>query len=51
MNVFNPTLYCMCAAGSCEYQGKVYGIGESWINTDCYQCICMEPFGVGCCEE
>ncbi|XP_054639238.1 prostate-associated microseminoprotein-like [Dunckerocampus dactyliophorus] len=37
--------------GSCEYMGQVYGIGESWTTTDCYQCVCMEPFGVGCCDH
>ncbi|KAK9960563.1 hypothetical protein ABG768_008412 [Culter alburnus] len=36
--------------GICEYQGQVFGIGESWITNDCYQCVCMEPFGVGCCD-
>ncbi|XP_077060989.1 prostate-associated microseminoprotein-like [Siphateles boraxobius] len=36
--------------GSCEYQGQVFGIGESWITKDCYQCVCMEPIGVGCCD-
>uniref|UniRef100_A0A3B4Z694 Prostate-associated microseminoprotein-like n=1 Tax=Stegastes partitus TaxID=144197 RepID=A0A3B4Z694_9TELE len=35
---------------SCEYMGQLYGIGESWITSDCYQCVCMEPFGVGCCD-
>uniref|UniRef100_A0A3Q0RPW2 Uncharacterized protein n=1 Tax=Amphilophus citrinellus TaxID=61819 RepID=A0A3Q0RPW2_AMPCI len=25
--------------GSCEYMGQVYGIGESWITSDCYQCV------------
>uniref|UniRef100_A0A667Z1Q9 Si:ch1073-70f20.1 n=1 Tax=Myripristis murdjan TaxID=586833 RepID=A0A667Z1Q9_9TELE len=35
---------------TCEYMGQVYGIGESWITKDCYQCVCMEPFGVGCCD-
>ncbi|XP_062848397.1 prostate-associated microseminoprotein-like [Trichomycterus rosablanca] len=37
--------------GSCEYQGQTFGIGESWITKDCYQCVCMEPFGVGCCDH
>ncbi|XP_015461398.1 prostate-associated microseminoprotein isoform X2 [Astyanax mexicanus] len=37
--------------GTCEYQGQVYGIGESWITKDCYNCVCMEPFGVGCCDH
>ncbi|KAK2903340.1 hypothetical protein Q8A67_008053 [Cirrhinus molitorella] len=36
---------------TCEYQGQVFGIGESWITKDCYQCVCMEPFGVGCCDH
>uniref|UniRef100_A0A3B4T9V6 Si:ch1073-70f20.1 n=1 Tax=Seriola dumerili TaxID=41447 RepID=A0A3B4T9V6_SERDU len=36
---------------SCEHMGHVYGIGESWITSDCYQCVCMEPFGVGCCDH
>ncbi|XP_037640038.1 prostate-associated microseminoprotein [Sebastes umbrosus] len=36
---------------SCEHMGQVYGIGESWITRDCYQCVCMEPFGVGCCDH
>ena len=38
-------------AGSCEHKGQVYGIGESWMTSDCYQCVCMEPFGVGCCDQ
>ncbi|KAK5892359.1 hypothetical protein CesoFtcFv8_012744 [Champsocephalus esox] len=37
--------------GSCEHMGQMYGIGESWITSDCYQCVCMEPFGVGCCDH
>ncbi|XP_061884965.1 prostate-associated microseminoprotein [Entelurus aequoreus] len=37
--------------GSCEYKDQVYGIGERWTTTDCYQCVCMEPFGVGCCDH
>lgn len=37
--------------GSCEHKGQMYGIGESWITSDCYQCVCMEPFGVGCCDQ
>uniref|UniRef100_A0A3Q3D879 Prostate-associated microseminoprotein-like n=1 Tax=Hippocampus comes TaxID=109280 RepID=A0A3Q3D879_HIPCM len=37
--------------GSCEYLGQVYGIGQRWITADCYQCVCMEPFGVGCCDH
>ncbi|XP_077432623.1 prostate-associated microseminoprotein-like [Vanacampus margaritifer] len=37
--------------GNCEYLGQVYGIGERWVTADCYQCVCMEPFGVGCCDH
>ncbi|KAL6488609.1 hypothetical protein MHYP_G00023500 [Metynnis hypsauchen] len=37
--------------GTCEYQGQVYGIGDSWVTKDCYHCVCMEPFGVGCCDH
>uniref|UniRef100_A0A3Q4GFH9 Prostate-associated microseminoprotein-like n=1 Tax=Neolamprologus brichardi TaxID=32507 RepID=A0A3Q4GFH9_NEOBR len=36
---------------TCEHMGQMYGIGESWITSDCYQCVCMEPFGVGCCDH
>uniref|UniRef100_A0A3Q3Q4D4 Uncharacterized protein n=1 Tax=Monopterus albus TaxID=43700 RepID=A0A3Q3Q4D4_MONAL len=37
--------------GSCEHMRQVYGMGESWMTSDCYQCVCMEPFGVGCCDH
>ncbi|KAL0985390.1 hypothetical protein UPYG_G00156280 [Umbra pygmaea] len=37
--------------GSCEYRGQVYGIGDSWMTKECSQCVCMEPFGVGCCDH
>uniref|UniRef100_A0A3P9PRJ5 Si:ch1073-70f20.1 n=1 Tax=Poecilia reticulata TaxID=8081 RepID=A0A3P9PRJ5_POERE len=40
----------LSSSASCEYTGQVYGIGESWITSDCYQCVCLEPFGVGCCD-
>ncbi|KAK7886799.1 hypothetical protein WMY93_026420 [Mugilogobius chulae] len=35
---------------SCEHMGKSFEMGESWITSDCLQCVCMEPFGVGCCD-
>lgn len=38
-------------SGSCKHMGRAYGIGESWMTGDCYQCVCMEPFGVGCCDQ
>uniref|UniRef100_A0A8C6LNT0 Si:ch1073-70f20.1 n=1 Tax=Nothobranchius furzeri TaxID=105023 RepID=A0A8C6LNT0_NOTFU len=34
----------------CEHLGQVHRIGESWMTSDCLQCVCMEPFGVGCCD-
>ncbi|CAL8360784.1 unnamed protein product [Arctogadus glacialis] len=37
--------------GSCEYMGQTYEIGERWLTEDCYQCVCMSPFGVGCCDH
>lgn len=37
--------------GSCEHLGQVYEIGETWMTSDCFQCVCMEPFGVGCCDQ
>ncbi|XP_048882054.1 prostate-associated microseminoprotein [Brienomyrus brachyistius] len=36
---------------SCEYRGQVFRMGESWTNKECYLCVCMEPFGVGCCDQ
>ncbi|TRY96372.1 hypothetical protein DNTS_029309 [Danionella cerebrum] len=39
------------AKASCEYEGRVFNIGEAWVNDDCFQCVCFEPFGVGCCEH
>ncbi|XP_057210118.1 prostate-associated microseminoprotein [Triplophysa rosa] len=39
------------AKASCEHKGRVFDIGEMWINDECFQCVCFEPFGVGCCEH
>ncbi|KAG2462690.1 MSMP protein, partial [Polypterus senegalus] len=39
------------AAGTCEYKSQVFGFGETWLTKDCYQCICLKPFGVGCCDD
>lgn len=47
----NHVCVCMYLIGSCEYMGQVYGIGESWMTKDCYQCVCMDPFGVSCCDQ
>ncbi|KAA0723166.1 Prostate-associated microseminoprotein PC3-secreted microprotein [Triplophysa tibetana] len=34
----------------CEYEGKQYSMGESWMEQGCIQCTCLHPVGVGCCE-
>uniref|UniRef100_A0A9J8D216 Si:ch1073-70f20.1 n=1 Tax=Cyprinus carpio carpio TaxID=630221 RepID=A0A9J8D216_CYPCA len=39
------------AKASCEHNGRVFDIGEAWVNDECFQCVCLEPFGVGCCEH
>ncbi|XP_067878970.1 prostate-associated microseminoprotein-like [Heterodontus francisci] len=36
---------------TCEHKGLWLEIGDTWINEDCYQCICLNPFGVGCCDN
>ncbi|KAG7242246.1 hypothetical protein INR49_024292 [Caranx melampygus] len=50
-SVYNSGECFFNTKGSCEHMGQVYGIGDSWITSDCYQCVCMEPFGVGCCDH
>ncbi|XP_069482636.1 prostate-associated microseminoprotein [Ambystoma mexicanum] len=34
----------------CDYDGKSYTLGESWLSSDCMLCTCLYPIGVGCCE-
>ncbi|KAG5260735.1 hypothetical protein AALO_G00295890 [Alosa alosa] len=34
----------------CEYEGRSYSLGESWMESGCIQCTCLHPVGVGCCE-
>ncbi|XP_043943290.1 prostate-associated microseminoprotein [Protopterus annectens] len=34
----------------CEYAGRDYKIGESWMSSDCMLCTCLHPEGVGCCK-
>ncbi|MBN3309650.1 MSMP protein, partial [Amia calva] len=26
-------------------------MGDTWMTSDCYQCVCLDPFGVGCCDH
>ncbi|MEE6522555.1 hypothetical protein FKM82_021151, partial [Ascaphus truei] len=37
--------------GVCEHEGILYSIAETWETRDCYQCICLKPLGVGCCDN
>ncbi|XP_061219182.1 prostate-associated microseminoprotein isoform X1 [Neopsephotus bourkii] len=37
-------------AAPCEYEGKQFSLGESWLSTNCLLCTCLHPVGVGCCE-
>lgn len=37
-------------AAACEYEGKQFSLGESWLSTNCLLCTCLHPIGVGCCE-
>ncbi|XP_026721443.1 prostate-associated microseminoprotein isoform X1 [Athene cunicularia] len=34
----------------CEYEGKQFSLGESWLSANCLLCTCLHPIGVGCCE-
>ncbi|XP_041035745.1 prostate-associated microseminoprotein-like isoform X1 [Carcharodon carcharias] len=36
---------------SCEHKGVRLEIGDTWVNEDCYQCVCLNPLGVGCCDN
>ncbi|NXD03296.1 MSMP protein, partial [Certhia familiaris] len=38
------------AKAPCEYEGKEFSLGESWLSTNCLLCTCLHPVGVGCCE-
>ncbi|NXX10544.1 MSMP protein, partial [Podargus strigoides] len=38
------------AKAPCEYEGKKFSLGESWLSTNCLLCTCLHPIGVGCCE-
>uniref|UniRef100_A0A3P8UZX0 Prostate-associated microseminoprotein n=1 Tax=Cynoglossus semilaevis TaxID=244447 RepID=A0A3P8UZX0_CYNSE len=34
----------------CEFEGRRFSLGESWMDDSCMQCTCLYPVGVGCCE-
>ncbi|XP_062897917.1 prostate-associated microseminoprotein-like [Mobula hypostoma] len=39
------------AKATCEHGGVRLEIGDTWVNDQCYQCVCLDPFGVGCCDN
>ncbi|XP_028916041.1 prostate-associated microseminoprotein [Ornithorhynchus anatinus] len=46
-------VHCKCyfqAQAPCHHEGKRFTLGESWLRTDCFQCTCLHPVGVGCCD-
>uniref|UniRef100_A0A3Q3AZA9 Prostate-associated microseminoprotein n=1 Tax=Kryptolebias marmoratus TaxID=37003 RepID=A0A3Q3AZA9_KRYMA len=44
-------LECHFDSRVCEFEGKQYSLGETWMDDACMQCTCLHPFGVGCCER
>lgn len=38
------------STAQCEYEGRHYTLGQTWMEQGCIQCTCLHPFGVGCCE-
>ncbi|CAG6016228.1 unnamed protein product [Menidia menidia] len=34
----------------CEFGGRRYSLGDSWMDEACMQCTCLHPVGVGCCQ-
>lgn len=46
--------HCLITAfplpATCQYEGKQFSLGESWLSTNCLLCTCLHPVGVGCCE-
>ncbi|XP_048381589.1 prostate-associated microseminoprotein-like isoform X1 [Stegostoma tigrinum] len=44
-------IYLSLSTATCEHKGVRLETGDIWINEDCYQCICLNPFGVGCCDK
>ncbi|XP_035282448.1 prostate-associated microseminoprotein [Anguilla anguilla] len=45
-----PTQCHFNSQALCEYRGKHYTLGESWMESGCLHCTCLYPMGVGCCE-
>ncbi|KAJ8382243.1 hypothetical protein SKAU_G00030210 [Synaphobranchus kaupii] len=45
-----PTQCHFNSKGLCEYKGKHYSLGETWMESGCLHCTCLHPMGVGCCE-
>uniref|UniRef100_A0A3P9H583 Prostate-associated microseminoprotein n=1 Tax=Oryzias latipes TaxID=8090 RepID=A0A3P9H583_ORYLA len=45
-----PTECYFNSRAQCEFEGKHFLLGESWMDNSCMQCTCLHPVGVGCCE-
>ncbi|XP_051901664.1 prostate-associated microseminoprotein-like [Pristis pectinata] len=39
------------AKATCGHRGVELQTGDTWVTEDCYQCVCLSPFGVGCCDS
>ncbi|XP_069798581.1 prostate-associated microseminoprotein-like [Narcine bancroftii] len=46
-----PIFTAILSAATCEHRGAQLEIGDTWMKEDCYQCVCLSPFGVGCCDS
>ncbi|XP_030635177.1 prostate-associated microseminoprotein [Chanos chanos] len=45
-----PTQCHFNSQALCEYEGRHYALGDTWMEHGCLQCTCLHPVGVGCCE-
>ncbi|XP_040037735.1 prostate-associated microseminoprotein [Gasterosteus aculeatus] len=45
-----PMLCHFNSRALCEFEGRHFSLGESWMDDACMQCTCLHPVGVGCCE-
>ncbi|XP_028329728.1 prostate-associated microseminoprotein [Gouania willdenowi] len=34
----------------CEFEGRHFSLGETWVDNACMHCTCLHPVGVGCCQ-
>uniref|UniRef100_A0A8C5HXY9 Prostate-associated microseminoprotein n=1 Tax=Gouania willdenowi TaxID=441366 RepID=A0A8C5HXY9_GOUWI len=38
------------SAALCEFEGRHFSLGETWVDNACMHCTCLHPVGVGCCQ-